>query len=620
VSVAIKDYLRIVFRWWWVWLISLGLALTSGYLYTKQQPRIFTARTTLRIGQGIANPNPDPQYINLVRSLASMYGDLAKRHPVTQPVVEKLQLPLSPDELSGRIDTRVLYDATLLEMVVYDTDPQRVADIANAVAEELVKQSPAADPAQESFIRAQMDDLQLQIERADDEIQKLRSAILSMTSATEISEAQARISELQQLKGDNQGTYAILAQALSQRRPNTIEVFERAFPASFPIGPRTTTNMVVAGGIGLALAAVTILLLEFMDDTVRWDGHVEGKVMGMPVLGRMPRLGSKDDRLVVRSAPHSMAAEMIRQLRTNIFLARPGQRLSTLLVTSPEPRDGKTLITANLAVSLAMAGRRVVLVDCDLRLPTLHEVFDLPNAHGLTDSLDALGAHKPVALESALLATSVPQLWLLPAGRPALDPMVLLSSPHLTAMLDELHDRADIVILDSPPVASMPDAVILSRYADATLLVAMAGGTSRRLLQSARNRLAEGEGGQLPGLVFNFATSARAGGYSYGYYRPRDGRRAARLLRLLPRRPGANGAQSIPSPSATNGHAIDNGQAPPNGDGQYVYVSLEDAATYLGVSLTTARRWCESGRLPATKDGRRWKISRTDLQKMAYRP
>lgn len=625
---AIKDYVRTVFRWWWIWLISLALALTSGYLYTKQQPRIYTARTTLMVGQGIANPNPDPQYINLVRSLASMYGDLAKRLPITQPVVEKLDLPLRPEDLAGRIETRVLYDATLLELVVYDTDPQRVATIANAIAEELIRQSPSVDVETERFAQAQLHDLQQQIEQAEDEIQNLRTSILNMTSATEIAEAQARIRELEQLKADNQGTYAQLLNALNTKKPNTLQVVEPAFPADRPIGPKTTLNVAIAGAIGLALAAATILLLEFMDDTVRWDGQVEGKIMGMPVLGSMPRLAPKDDRLIVRSAPHSLAAEMIRQLRTNIFLARPGQRLSTLLITSPEPRDGKTLITANLAVSIASAGTRVALVDCDLRLPTLHEVFDVPNAHGLTDLLAAAVAHKPISLDGFLLTTNVPNLLLLPAGRPPLDPMVLLSSPHLPALLDSLHDRIDIVILDSPPVTTMPDAVILARYADAAIIVAMAGGTSRRLLQAARDRLAEGEGGKLPGLVFNYTTIARMGGYAYAYPRRQDRQKGGRLFGLFARRtpekaaPVLNGAglpDSGPQPASGSlipGGAASNGAGATNGDS---FVSLEDAAAYLGVTLATARRWCESGRLPATKDGRRWKISRADLQKMAYR-
>lgn len=607
---TLKYYLSLIWRWWWVWLVSLALALASGYLYTQRQPRIYMARTTLMVGQSIANPNPDPQYIGLARSLAQIYGDLAKRLPVTQPVIEKLGLKVQPEELAERIVTRVLFDAQVLEIVVYDTDPQWAATIANAVAEELIRQSPSVDTENERFVRQQLEDLQGQIEKADADIKDLRSAILNMTSATEINEAQARIRELEQLKRDNQSTYSQLLLSLNTNRPNTLRVIEPAIAPDQPVGPKLALNMAIAGAIGLMLAVGTIVFLEYMDDTIRWDGQIQSKVMGMPVLGAMPRLSSKDERLIVWSAPHSGAAELVRQLRTNIFLARPGGHTQILLVTSPAPQDGKTLLSGNLAISIALAGMRVVLVDTDLRIPMLHELFDLPNTRGLAELLSA-DQVDPLTLEDVLLPTHVPNLMLLPAGRPPLDPMTLLASPRLPALLDRLRYQADIIILDSPPVATMPDAVILDALADATLLVVTADGTSRRLLQAARNRLMEREGGRLPGLVFNKVSSGGLGGYGYTYryyhYRPRERRRFG----LFRRQPASatNG-----SASSSNGTVSSAEHIAADKDG---FVELEEAAAYLGISPTTARRWCESGRLPATKQGRRWKVRRADLESMS---
>ncbi len=608
---TLKYYLSLIWRWWWVWLISLALALASGYFYTQRQPRIYMARTTIMVGQSIASPNPDPQLIGLARTLAQIYGDLAKRLPVTQPVIERLGLKLQPDELAERIETRVLFNAQLLEIIVYDTDPQWAATIANTVAEELIRQSPSVDTENERFVRQQLDDLQSQIEKADADIRDLRSAILNMTSATEINEAQARIRELEQLKRDNQSTYSQLLLSLNTNRPNTLRVVEPAVVPDRPIGPKLTLNMAIAGAVGLILAVATIMFLEYMDDTIRWDGQIQSKVMGMPVLGAMPRLSSRDERLIAWSAPHSGAAELVRQLRTNIFLARPGEYTRTLLVTSPAPHDGKTLISGNLAVSIASAGMRVVLVDTDLRIPMLHELFDLPNTRGLTELLSA-DQPDPLTLEDVLLPTHVPNLMLLPAGRPPLDPMTLLASPRLSVVLEYLRNQADLIILDSPPVATMPDALILDALADATLLVVTAGGTSRRLLQAARNRLMEREGGRLPGLVFNYVSSGGLGGYGYPYrytyYRSREpGRRRFGLFRRQPA-PAANGGAG-----PSNGTVTAPEKSAADKDG---FVELEEAAAYLGISPATARRWCESGRLPATKQGRRWKVRRADLGSM----
>jgi Mrp family chromosome partitioning ATPase len=159
---------------------------------------------------------------------------------------------------------------------------------------------------------------------------------------------------------------------------------------------------------GLALAIGAVLLIEFADDTLRVDDPGIESVMGLPLLGTVPRIEGG------RCEPRSPEAEIIRHLRTKVLLSSTDGRLRSLLITSPQPQEGKTVVIANLAVAMAGGGARVVLVDADLRAPALHEWFDQPNMAGLADLLAADQPRSEEMLPQLLRATHVPGLSLLP--------------------------------------------------------------------------------------------------------------------------------------------------------------------------------------------------------------
>ncbi|NJN67611.1 MAG: CpsD/CapB family tyrosine-protein kinase [Chloroflexaceae bacterium] len=212
--------------------------------------------------------------------------------------------------------------------------------------------------------------------------------------------------------------------------------------------------------------------------------------------------------LIALRDPRSPAAEAYRTLRTNIQFSSLDKPLRTLLVTSTAPDEGKSLTLANLAVTMAQAEQRVILVECDLRRPTLHTLFGLPNEEGLTSvMLDQREASLP------LQPTSVAGLSLLTSGPLPPRPADLLGSRRMEALVARLQDEADMVLFDTPPVTAVTDAAVLATRLDGVLLVLKAGKTRRDRAREAR-RMLEKVKANVIGVVLNNARLET----TYGYY------------------------------------------------------------------------------------------------------
>lgn len=214
-----------------------------------------------------------------------------------------------------------------------------------------------------------------------------------------------------------------------------------------------------------------------------------------------------DSALITLREPSSAAAEAYRTLRTNILFSSLDRPLHTLLVTSTAPNEGKSTTLANLAVTMAQAEQRVLMVDCDLRRPSLHSIFGLPNERGLTSALLEQG-EGPLPIQE----TSVPGLQLLPSGPLPPRPADLLGSRRMGVLIERLRAAADIVLFDTPPVVAVTDAAVLAPRVDGVLLVLQAGHTRRDRARQARQVL-EKVKANIVGVVLNGARLEQ--GYSY---------------------------------------------------------------------------------------------------------
>lgn len=211
---------------------------------------------------------------------------------------------------------------------------------------------------------------------------------------------------------------------------------------------------------------------------------------------------SNNQRLVTLTDPRSPLAEAYRTLRTNVMLSGLDTPLSTLLVTSPSPEEGKSTTLANLAVTMAQGGRTTILVDCDLRRPHLHDIFGVPLQPGLSDAI-LNKVDEPV-----LIRTEVEGLSLLPAGDLPASPADLLGSRRMEALIAHLKSRADFVLFDAPPVIAVTDAALLASRLDGVLLVVSAGQTRREHALQAK-ALLEKINVRIVGTVLTNATVDR---------------------------------------------------------------------------------------------------------------
>ncbi|HEY8370530.1 MAG TPA: CpsD/CapB family tyrosine-protein kinase [Thermodesulfobacteriota bacterium] len=219
-----------------------------------------------------------------------------------------------------------------------------------------------------------------------------------------------------------------------------------------------------------------------------------------------------DDALVAFTKPRSLAAEQFRTIRQQLAVYAREVPMRTIVVTSPLAGEGKTTTASNLAIALGQElGRRICLVDCDLRSPGIGALFGLPSRDGLADVL-----RRRVVLDSVLVSTPVNDLWVVPAGHLPPNPAELLASNGMREVVEALRSRFDLVVLDTPPVIPVPDPAILSGLADGVVLVLQAGHTPRRLLDRTLDRL---HGAVLLGFVLNRTDEFRyyADYYQYDY-------------------------------------------------------------------------------------------------------
>lgn len=291
--------------------------------------------------------------------------------------------------------------------------------------------------------------------------------------------------------------------------------------AKTPTSPSNNTltrDIILATVAAVALVGGFAFLRFYLDDTVKHNDEVE-KNYGLPMTGRICKSdmkGNKKDgstsELVVEKYPKAIVSENIKSLRTNLQFTAVDKNLKTVLVTSTNASEGKSFVSANLAISFAQADKKVLLVDCDLRKGRVHRLFDIPNTDGLsnllTDSLEKLPHY--------IHSTGIKNLDIITCGTYPPNPSELLASKKNKRLLSTLRHRYDIIIFDGAPIGGLADSVILSSLMDETVIVVKDSSTARSDLMAAKAEL-EKVGAKVAGIVFNMVDRKSSKYYSYYY-------------------------------------------------------------------------------------------------------
>ncbi len=387
----LRSIFKIVWKWAWLAILAVVIAGTTSYFASKAVTPLYRTTTTIMIGGAIQDPNANVYQITTSQQLALTYVQLANRENVLQGTIKALGLNMDWTGLAGQVSASNIPNTQLLQITVIDSDPYRAKVLADEVAHQLILQGPASSgansPEQIAFAQKQLDDLKSKIETGQQDLAKLNQDLDAANSARQIQDLQAQVSILQNKINDWQNTYAQLLLSVGGGT-NSLSVVEPAAIPGYPFSPNTSRNVLVAVVIGLALAAVGVTLIEYIDDTIKVPDDFT-RAIGLPALGAIVQIegNSQEDKLVSVKEPFSPITEAYRALRTNLQFSFIDQPMHTLIFTSAGPGDGKSITVANLAVVLAQTGRKVIVLDADLRRPTQHLYFGLQNRFGLTDAL-----------------------------------------------------------------------------------------------------------------------------------------------------------------------------------------------------------------------------------------
>ncbi len=544
----LNTLIRPVKRWWWLILIATLLAGGASYLATRDQPLLYESRATLMIGQIIEEPNPTNTQLVLSQQLATAYADMAGREPVRRATMEALGISELPN-----YNVRALPNTQFLELLVVDTDPVRSQAVANELANQLVQMSPGGqqeeEQARQEFIDGQLDDLQAQIEATQAEIDAKLGELGDLFSAQQIANAQTEIQGLQGKLGALQSNYAALLASTNQDAVNVLSIIE---PAGLPQNPSSSDaniTILAAAGVGLILAVGVAFVLDYLDDTIKNPEYVTDSLQ-LETLAYVPTVKGKGVNAykIVAEQPRSPISESFRGLRTNMGHHAPGNKAAglqdvehqggegsvrTILVTSTSPKDGKSMISANLATVLAMGGKRVLLIDADLHHPRQDKIFELKRDKGLMSMLSSKdlfsqNGHATSGPDFASYTQDVGDdrylLAVLTSGPLPEMPAEELGSEQMQRLIKEAAECYDYVVIDSPPVLAVTDAAVLSAFVDSVLLVINSKRTRRVELQQTVKQL-QGVEAPLVGVVLNRYDS-KSDGYGYRYYYGSDDRKA----------------------------------------------------------------------------------------------
>jgi capsular exopolysaccharide synthesis family protein len=536
---------------------SVLLAAIASALVSLALPKVYQSRVTLVVGQSLAAVNPDINQLLVSQKLSETYAEVARTDPVLQAVSNELGLGVTPDNLRGRVSTDAPRDITLLRITATDADPNQAARIANEVANQLIKLSPTLqgrNPAIEQSIASNLTALQQVI----DDTQARISTLLDVSSRTnaqdqELADLQARLVTLRQ-------TYVTLLGISTGSAANFLTVVEPARAASDPASPRLPINTAIGALMGLLVAVGLALLIDHMDDTVKTP-EIAGEVTGLPTLGTIVRMRLATGRekfysLPTLLYPRSRGAEAFRTLRTNLDFAHVDEPVKTILVSSAGQSEGKTTVSANLAIALGQSGRSTILVDADLRVPELHDYFQLTNDQGLTSLL----RDETLPVSAVARETEEPRLRVVTSGPVPPNPAELLGSQRMRGVIERLKKAADVVVFDSPPLSAVTDAAILATAVDGTLLIVDAHRTRRDVARGGADALKR-VGARTLGVVLNRVSGGTLDVYGPSYYeddrtaRPksRTGSKAREPRPSTPRAARAPGGATAAGASATTG-------------------------------------------------------------------
>ncbi|MCG2784730.1 MAG: polysaccharide biosynthesis tyrosine autokinase [Anaerolineae bacterium] len=542
---TIKRYGLALWRRAGLILLLALLGAGVGYAYSKTQTPMYSSSIRVMVMRPLQEQSSDLTRFMTNQQIVNTYAQLGQTAGFNQKVIQRAGA-------IGFVSAFAMQDSQFIILSAQTPNPQAAAPLLNAAVEVLAEEIRAVQASRytqvEDGLTLQIDGLVVEIERTQQAVnerykllvaaekEKLEADIYilegQLAAATpdspQASQLQTRLLASRQAYAgllqtnrvaasrDSEVTrlertlalYQNLYGTLSTNRENvrlsklqgtpTLIKVEEPFEPLAPFTPRTRRNSLLAGLAGLGLGLALVIVFEFLSDTLK-PGEAVRQRLRIPVLGQLP-LGRPEDGLPVENDPRSLEGEAYRILRTNLAFSAIDRPLQIILLTSPGPGEGKSTLAANLAAVLSQSGRKVLLVDANLRRPRLHKLLDLQNRLGLSDAIRSAETDLAELIQPYHGQNQV-KFDVLTSGALPPNPLELLVSEQMGRVLGQAAVIFDVVLLDAPGLM-IPDAQVLSARADGVLLVGWAGRTRVGAIHNALEILARSRARVL-GLAIN---------------------------------------------------------------------------------------------------------------------
>jgi polysaccharide biosynthesis transport protein len=501
----VQRYLFLFWHWTWLILLSGAVCAGSAFFFDRRMTPVYITSTKVLVIAAPALPTTNNNSFLTSQTLVPTYADLLTDESILGEVIHRLGLAQSPVSLASMITVNPILDTSTIMISVYGSDPSQIAKIANTLVAVFIEKINALQS--DRFTSTKVN-LQNELSSID---KLLQAAIADETAATDPSiksQLDAKILQYRSMYATVLTSYEQARLAEVQATSSVVQI-GLAGSSYQQVSPKTLRDTLLAGFVGLLLAAGFVFAHDALDNTIKSTEEIT-RILKLPVMGVIYKFNSKDGP-ITQTEPRSPTSDAFRSLRTNLQYADVDHPIRSILITSPTAGEGKSTISTNLAIVLAQADHKVTLIDVDFHHPVIHERININNTLGLTTLL----SRPLIIFEDIQESTSVNGLSVITAG--ALIPpnaTEILGSKKMASVLSMLSDQGSMVVLDGPPILPVADSKILAPLVDGVLLVVQLGQTTQQAARQAVENLQQVKA-RIIGVVINQVELSRS---RYGYY------------------------------------------------------------------------------------------------------